>query len=131
MSVAVSSSVREEPKLHVRRILVCLDLSQFSEVCLPYAIAIAQTFGSELTLTHVMQPPREHPGPHMTDALGWEISRQEARAYLERHEQEAARALGRAVEVRLEQGHPAERIVGLAREIGADLTVLGSHGEAG
>ncbi|HSD88217.1 MAG TPA: universal stress protein [Kofleriaceae bacterium] len=119
------------PKLHVRRILVCLDLSPFSEVCLPYAIAIAQTFGSELTLTHVMQPPREHPGPHTTDALGWEIARQEARAYLERHEQEAARALGRAVEIRLEQGHPAERIVGLARELRADLTVLGSHGEGG
>jgi nucleotide-binding universal stress UspA family protein len=131
MSVAVSSSAHERPKLHVRRILACLDLSPFSEVCLPYAIAIAQTFGSDLTLTHVMQPPREHPGLHVTDALAWEISRQEARAYLERHEQEAAGALGRAVEIRLEQGHPAERIVGLAREIGADLTVLGSHGEGG
>jgi nucleotide-binding universal stress UspA family protein len=117
--------------LHVHRILVCLDRSRLSEVCLPYAISIARTFGSELTLMHVMESHHEHPGRQTTDPLGWEISRQESRAYLEHHEQETARTLGRAVEVRLEQGHPAERIVGLARELGADLTVLGSHGEGG
>ena len=33
--------------------------------------------------------------------------------------------------MRLEQGHPAERITALARELRADLTVLGSHGEGG
>jgi len=127
---AVSSTPRIEPKLRVHRILVCLDRSPLSEVCLPYAIGIAQTFGSDLTLVHVMQPRHEHPGQH-TDALGWEIARQEARAYLEQQEQATTRSLGRPVEVRLEQGHPAERIVGLAREIRADLTVLGSHGEGG
>jgi nucleotide-binding universal stress UspA family protein len=111
--------------------LVCLDRSPSSEVCLPYAISIARTFGSDITLVHVMQPPNGHRGPHATDALGWEISRQEGRAYLERLGQETTRELGRPVDIRLEQGHPAERIVGLARELGADLTVLGSHGEGG
>jgi nucleotide-binding universal stress UspA family protein len=118
-------------RAYAHRILVCLDRSPFSEVCLPYAISLAKTFGSELVLMHVLQPRHELLGPQTTDALGWEISRQEARAYLERHQQATAEALGRPVEVRLEQGHPAERIVGLARELGADLTVLGSHGEDG
>lgn len=98
---------------------------------MPYAISIAKTFASDLTLTYVMQPPHEHRGPQLTDALGWEIARQEAHAYLEQHQQETSRSLGRPVDVRLEQGHPAERIVGLARELRADLTVLGSHGEGG
>jgi len=102
---------------------------------LPYAVSLATTFGSALTLVRVMQPPHEHghehAGPQVTDALGWEISRQEARGYLERLQREATTSLGRPVEIRLEQGHPAERIVDLAREIGADLTVLGSHGEGG
>lgn len=122
------------PRTHPRRahqILVCLDGSSFSEVCLPYAVSIARTFGSELTLAHVVQPPREFGGAQPTDALAWEIARQEARAYLERHQQEAAAALGRPVQIRLEQGHPAERIIGLARELGTDLTMLGSHGEGG
>ena len=113
------------------RILVCLDGSPFSEVCLPYGLSLAETFGSSLTLMRVMEPRHEHAGPQMTDALGWEISRQEARGYLERLQGEATKTLGRPVELRLEQGRPAERIVDLAREISADLTVLGSHGEGG
>ncbi len=117
--------------LQVRRILVCLDRSSFSEVCVPYAVALAKTFGSAVTLAHVMQPHLEHSGSQPSDALGWEISRQEAQGYLERLQGKATEALGRPVELRLEQGHPAERIVDLARELGADVTVLASHGESG
>jgi nucleotide-binding universal stress UspA family protein len=108
-----------------------MDRSPFSDACLPHAISLAKVFGSALTLVHVMQPRHESTGPGTTDALCWEISRQEVRAYLERLEKEATLALGHPVDVRLEQGHPAERIVALAREIGADLIVLGSHGEGG
>jgi nucleotide-binding universal stress UspA family protein len=130
-----ASHSRPDIKSHGRRILVCLDGSPYSRVCLPYGVSLAKTFGSALTLVRVMQPPHEHghehSGPQMTDALGWEISRQEARGYLEQLHGEATAALGRPVEIRLEQGHPAERIMDLAREIGADLTVLGSHGEGG
>ena len=132
MTAAASSSPTANPSPRAHRILVCLDGTTFSEVCLPYAISIATAFGGEITLFHVMQPRNGHGGPKKTtDALGWEISRQEARAYLERHQQATAEALGRPVEVRLEQGHPAERIVGIAGELGVDLTMLGSRGEGG
>ncbi len=115
----------------IRRVLVCLDRSPSSEVCLPYAVCISKTFGSELTLLHVQEARHEGSGPHSTDALGWEISRREANEYLEHHERRARELSGRPVDVRLEQGHPAERILAIARELGADLTVLGSHGEGG
>ena len=111
------------------RILVCVDRSKPSDACLAYAIVLARALGSELTLTHVMQP-HPHVGPH-PDALDWEIARQEAHGYLEQLEQDAASALGRPADVRLEQGRAAERIVELAREIRADLTVLGSHADRG
>jgi nucleotide-binding universal stress UspA family protein len=134
-------SAASNPRLDIKppgpghRILVCLDGSPYSQACLPYGVSLAKTFGSALTLVRVMQPRHEHGhehgGPQMTDAVGWEISRQEARGYLERLQKEATAALGRPAEIRLEQGHPAERIVDVAREIGADLTVLGSHGEGG
>jgi nucleotide-binding universal stress UspA family protein len=87
---------------------------------------------SELTLIHVMQPRHEHEGgANINNALDWEIARQQARGQLERLKEAAAQALGRPVGHRLEQGHPAERIVAVEREIHADLTVLGSHGESG
>jgi nucleotide-binding universal stress UspA family protein len=131
MTAAASSSPTTSANPRAHRILVCLDGTTFSEVCLPYAISLATTFGSEITLFHVMQPRNGHGGPKTTDALGWEISRQEARGYLERHRQATAEALGRSVEVRIEQGQPAERIVGSADELGVDFTMLGSHGEGG
>lgn len=114
----------------IQRILVCLDRSPSSDLCLAHAMAFASTFGSSLTLLHVMQPPSEHVGPQTTDALGWELARQEASAHLEQYEKRAA-ASGRRVDVRLEEGRAAERIVALAREVGADLVVLGSHAKDG
>ena len=129
--MGISSSVMpfSQPELPRRRMLVCLDLSGASETCVPYAISLAKTFGSEVTLVHVMQSGQDRGGPHANDVLGWEISRQEARGYLSRIQAQIAEALGQTVDVRIEQGRPAERIVDLAREIDADLTVLASRGD--
>jgi nucleotide-binding universal stress UspA family protein len=120
---------REAHAIH--RILVCIDRSALSDACLQYAVAISKSLGSAMTLLHVMQPPHERPGVHATDVLDWEISRQEAGAYMEGLEREGTTASGRHVDTRLEQGHPAERITAVARELDADLTVLGGHGEHG
>jgi nucleotide-binding universal stress UspA family protein len=128
-SAAFDTRTLSQPKSY--RILACVDGSALSEECLPHALALARAFRSELTIVRVMEPRHEHSGPQLTDALAWELSRQEATAYLERIREETASALGRSVEVRLEQGRPPERIVELAREIAADLTVLGRHGEGG
>jgi nucleotide-binding universal stress UspA family protein len=127
----MSSPPPPEGQLHARRILVCLDRSKSSEVCVPYAVALAKTFGSALTLVHVMQTHEAQAGKETLDALSWELSRQEAQGYLEHFQKDVSRASGQPVDLILGQGHPAERIVDLARETGADLTVLGSHGEAG
>jgi nucleotide-binding universal stress UspA family protein len=123
------TKTRDTTTTRGHRILVCVDRSKPADACLAYSIVLARALGSDLTLVHVMQP---HPqvGPH-PDALDWEISRQEARAYLEHLEEDAVRALGRPAHVRLEQGRAPERIVELAREIRADLTVMGSHGAPG
>jgi nucleotide-binding universal stress UspA family protein len=115
----------------IGRILVCLDHSSFSDAALRHAISIAKTFDSAMTLLYVLQPAHETAVLHTTDPFSWEIARKEAGAYLEQLEGETARATGLQVDWRLEQGHPAERILSLARDIGADLIVLGSHGESG
>lgn len=111
--------------------LVCLDRSPYSEACLPYAISLARVFGSALTLLHVMQPAEEHAGGRITDPLGWEVSRREAAAYLGRLATEARETWGLAVDSQIAQGRPAERITAIAHDIGADLTVIASHGEGG
>lgn len=113
----------------IRRILVCLDDSPRSEGCVPQAVSIARSLGGTITLLHVMQPPLGSAGDRSMDVLDWELARQEASAYLERIERRASEASGRPVAVRLEQGHPADRIAAVALELEADLTVLGAEGE--
>jgi nucleotide-binding universal stress UspA family protein len=116
-------------------VLVCVDRSPLAEICVAHALFICKTFGSELTLLHVLEARHEgsapRAGPQPTDAVGWEVSRCEARDYLERIERRAREVRGRPVDIRLEQGRPGERISALTRELGADLTVLGGHGESG
>lgn len=114
----------------MRRILVCLDRSAFSEVSLPHAISLARVFGSSVTLLYVQAAP-DHSGVRITDPLAWEVSRREASAYLDTLSKELGEAWGLSVDSRIEQGRPAERITAIAREIGADLTVIASHGEGG
>ncbi len=111
-------------------ILACVDRSAFSEMCLQHALSFARTLGSRLTLLHVMQPSAVQSGSQH-DEVGWEIARHEALAYLAELQGAATRTLDARVDVRLEEGRPAERIVGVAREIAANLTVLGSHGDGG
>jgi nucleotide-binding universal stress UspA family protein len=118
-------------QLHIRRILVCLDRSTFSEACVPQAVSLAKTFGSDITLVHILRPLNEHPGHPTNDALDWELARQEAQGYLERIQRETSTALGAKVDVRLEQGRPAQRLADVARELAVDLTVLGTRGEGG
>lgn len=130
MKMASTPTHDSEPQTRRHRILACVDLSPFTDVCLAYSISLARALQSELMLLHVMQPRHEYAARH-TNALDWEIARQQAYDHLERLEDEAAQALGRPVDIRLEQGHPVERIVEVEREIHADLTVLGSHGESG
>lgn len=67
----------------------------------------------------------------ITDPLGWEVSRREASAYLDPLARNLSETWGLSVDTRIEQGRPAERITAIAREIGADLTVIASHGEGG
>src|SRR4051794_539080 len=107
------------PRAHgMRRVLVCLDRSRGSEICLLYAICMSKTFGSALTLVHVQEGRHERSGPHgpprAIDAVGWELSRHEAVEYLEHVERRAVELTGQRVDVRLEQGHPGERIAALA-----------------
>jgi nucleotide-binding universal stress UspA family protein len=119
----------------IRRVLVCLDRSPFSELCVPYALCLCRTFGATLTLLHVLEDRTERvgpqSGPHSVDPVGWELARREASDYLERWERQTKAVLGPGVDTRLEQGRPADRISALSGELGADVTVLGGRGENG
>jgi len=99
------------------------DFSELSDAALQLACALARDHKGRLVVLHVVPPPQSH---------GEEVARRQDDGYhadlwrmLERMRPEEATL---PVERRLEDGSPAETILRVAREEGADLIVMGTHG---
>lgn len=123
------------------RIVVALDGSPLAEQILPYVTALAEKFGSTLTLAQAIMPI-EKLAALVEPAAGGvpldpsiieettETEEQEARAYLEQvADRLGQRGLG--VNIEIPQGSAAEAIVESARKTRAELIALTTHGRSG
>ena len=120
--------------IDLHRILVPTDFSKHSHNALTYAAAFAEKFGAELYLLHVVQdlalfipeavsvaPPAVPPIEQMTAAVREELAR------LVREND-----LGRfTVHTEVREGTPFYEIIQHARDVNADLIVMGTHGHTG
>ena len=115
--------------IHLKNILVPLDLSEMSLKSLQYAVPFAKQFGAKLTLLHVLRPPAcpspyPYPGPlGMGHLEVIERRLDEIRAAKIPPEQ--------PVDVAVRQGFAFEGILEVAREIHADLIITTTHGRTG
>ena len=115
------------------RILVPLDYSKSSDSALAYAKQIGATEGAELHLLHVLEvgayPDFYFP---VQAAQMFDMPELKRRA-LDNLNDRLQRVEGPDVEaqVHVELGHPAQTIVDRAESLGADLTVIASHGRTG
>jgi nucleotide-binding universal stress UspA family protein len=118
----------------IRRILAPTDFSDAGARAVRYAAELADKFGAELILLHVIQdlalvlPDAVMPTPLPTADL--DHLTQSARTALQN--QIAALNLGRLnprAEVRY--GSPAGEIVAAAKDLGADLICVSTHGRTG
>jgi nucleotide-binding universal stress UspA family protein len=117
--------------IRLKRIVVPIDLSEFSLQALPYAVAFAQKFGAEVILLHVIEP--EFPPPEVGRVRLEAPGRDEenvAEDYLKRLRQEV---LDEDLRVRttVRNGVPFQEITRAATSLGADLIVLTTHGHTG
>jgi nucleotide-binding universal stress UspA family protein len=123
------------------RIVVALDGSALAERCLPHAEALAEKFGSRLTLVRVILPAATvaalvEPSiggvpldPQLIeDAL--ETEEGEARTYLE-HIANALRRKGFTVHTEIPEGAAVETIVACVKRLQANLLTLTTHGRTG
>lgn len=111
----------------MHHILVCLDGSNLAKKVMPYALAIARSFNSRITLLHVLEQQLVDPCKPV-DPFAWEMQKHEAMSALKEIE-ESADTLSVTSEV--VEGKPAERINEWLNKNHVDLTVLCSHGEGG
>jgi nucleotide-binding universal stress UspA family protein len=113
------------PKL----ILVPTDFSANAEQALDYACALAATLGATIRLVHAVPMPPST----LQAALSEEVLVQLVREHHEALEKLAAprRALAGFGEASVETGDPRDTIVRVAKELGAELIVMGTHGRRG
>lgn len=119
----------------IKKILVPTDFSECSRHAMDQALDLAVALNAEIVLLHASEVPQGLPRDAQIQAegRGWHVSE-----YLEStalKELTAAaqelEARGARVTVRAGIGTPSEVIGNVARDVGADLVVVGTHGRTG
>jgi nucleotide-binding universal stress UspA family protein len=115
-----------------KRALVPLDGSPLAEAVLPFLMEIASPLQMSLVLLRVREPIPQLVGDGMRQALldVREAHTRDLEAYLASI---AAPLLARSVDVScaIRSGRPDEEIVAAARDAGADLIAMSTHGRSG
>ncbi len=120
----------------VKRILVTLDGSDFSERALEPVFEIAQQFRAEVVLLRVLAPDpiamAAGAGPQYLDLHEMREQRElsEAESYL-RGIRAAWQRKGVATEIHVAVGAPPEMILKVAGGVNADLIAMSTHGRSG
>jgi nucleotide-binding universal stress UspA family protein len=114
-----------------KHILVPVDFSVLSAQAVDYAVELAKALGAKITLLHAYEPPAI--GYPDTAGLALEVAeacRRSAETALDTEARERA-ASGLSLTHELRQGPAWIEIVEAAKERGADLIVMGTHGRGG
>jgi nucleotide-binding universal stress UspA family protein len=115
-----------------KRALVPLDGSSVAETIIPFIVDIAGPLDMEVVLLRVVEPiaPMVIEGARHFEMEDVEARRTDAEEYLAPVAVELRNKAVR-VESRVRRGNPAEQIVAVARETGADLIAMSTHGRGG
>jgi nucleotide-binding universal stress UspA family protein len=115
-----------------KRALVPLDGSAVAEAIIPFILEIAGPLDMEVVLVRVVQPvpPTVIEGSRTVLLDDVEARHADAVEYLAPIAVEL-RDKGVRVQTRVRRGQPAEEIVAAAREAGADLVAMTTHGRSG
>ncbi len=124
--------------LTLKRVLLPTDGSVCSREAMKYALSLAQQYVAAITVLHVgrhyweqmsQAPSGVEDGADIATRIQREQSSEEQRILQE--VVDAAHALHVPVEARAVQGSPAQVIIQMAKEISADMVVMGTHGRTG
>jgi nucleotide-binding universal stress UspA family protein len=118
----------------LKRILFATDFSKASERAFDEAIEVAKYRGAELVIAHAYQPPAVAPtDAYLSAAMYEELDTKLRDAALQQLERfvRAARSRGATAKPLLLAGPAYDAILDGAREQGAGLIVMGTHGRTG
>ena len=120
--------------IRFQKILVPTDFSQSAKQALPYATELARLHEAEVLLVHVMELPH-YPTlfegtalvvPPIDDSLRAQLDEQ-----LQKLAQEVTDSTGVRCSAILREGPPTPTLLDCAKDEGADLIVIATHGYTG
>lgn len=115
-----------------KRILVPLDGTKRAEAILSQVESLANQCGASLVLLEVLEPPPQHAAAVAPDVL--KVGSAQRATDVKRYVHEMARQLsdrGFSAEAVVRQGPVVETILEVAKDTGADLIAMASHGYTG
>lgn len=121
----------------IQTILMATDFSQPADAAMRQAAGLAKRLGAKLALLHVSeteQPPAQLPPAVRAVADTYEQMRKSWNDDLRKRLDDVAeglRADGLDVSTTMVEGHCDQQIAVVAEKLGADLTVVGTHGRTG
>jgi nucleotide-binding universal stress UspA family protein len=116
----------------ITRILCAIDFSPTAERALEYAVFLAERFQADLIALHVFQLPASALPEGVLEPLA-ELEQGLEQRLLERLQEFMAPRVpaGQRVTPLVAEGLPYHEIAEIARQRGADLLVMGTHGRTG
>jgi nucleotide-binding universal stress UspA family protein len=121
-------------RVELRKVLVAIDGSRYSDAAAMEAMGIAKRCGAELAVISVVPSEAASPFDIVHSEMQRELISEKERKAAEcnvRNIQEVAEKDGVNVRGFVMSGKPYEAIIGAAEEGKADLIVMGSHGRTG
>jgi len=117
-----------------KTILVPLDGSKRAEAIMPYVKSLAECYGAQVILLHVVEPRSHIAGAEqmypLLDQYALERHTKEAETYLA-SQQGKLQNKGISSQIRIAYGPPVEEITQAAEREVADLIAMASHGRTG
>ena len=115
----VACSVRDLEQVNFKKVLLCTDFSDHARRASEYALSIAEAYGAELTLLHVLED--------FPEARNLQTATEKVKKELD--ESIAAKVCGNCtVNVVVRAGKPYQQIIQLAIEAQTDIVVMGVRG---
>lgn len=129
-TVTVRADADVEPSRAVRRVLVPVDCSDASDAAVQHGKELAQTYGAEIDLLHVVEEP-SYPF-----AYGPDLASFPTREVVERVEEQLAEIAREEigyehVMVQAATGSSSSEILNYVKEHDVDLVVMATHGRTG
>jgi nucleotide-binding universal stress UspA family protein len=114
-----------------KHILVPTDFSASSQRALDTAVELALAFGAKLTITHAVEVPGYAYIGMMAPPIDYLTPLREAGDSLLQKTAASVRDRVPGVTALLRSGPPWQQTLEVAKEVGADLIVMGTHGRHG